>query len=229
MNIAEFTIKNVVLSVIVILLAIAGGWSAYQNMARFEDPEFTIRQAQIITGYPGASPEEVALEITEPLEKAIQQMAEVDTIESVSTAGKSQITVEMKYDASPTKQSLQLLWTKLRNKVSDATMRLPPGAETPYVADDFGDVFGLLYFMTGDGYTSTELKKYAKSLQSSILQVDGVARVTIDGLQDDAIYVEISRQELAVYGLSISKIYDILSQQNAVAAAGDVLINPRSA
>jgi multidrug efflux pump subunit AcrB len=224
MNIAEFTIKNTVLSVIVILLTLVGGWSAYQNMARFEDPEFTIRQAMVVTSYPGASPHEVALEITDPLEKAIQQMAEVDTIESVSTAGNSQITVEIKYEFSPTKADLQLIWTKLRNKVNDAALALPPGAGTPYVADDFGDVFGLLYFIAGDGYSPAELKRYAKSLQSSLLQVDGVARVTLEGLKKEAIFVEISRQEVATLGLSLSNIYDILSQQNAVVASGDVKI-----
>lgn len=224
MNIAEYTIKNTVLSVIVILLTIVGGWQAYQGMARFEDPEFTIRQALVVTSYPGASPHEVALEITEPLEKAIQQMAEVDTIESVSTAGKSQVTVEIKYDFSPTKADLQLIWNKLRNKVGDAALALPPGAGTPYVADDFGDVFGLLYFITGDGYSAAELKRYAKTLQSSLLQVEGVARVTLDGIKKEAIFVEISRQETAALGLSISNIYSILSQQNAVVASGDVKI-----
>ena len=224
MNIAEFTIKNTVLSVIVILLTLVGGWSAYQDMARFEDPEFTIRQALVVTGYPGASPREVALEITDPLEKAIQQMAEVDTIESVSTAGKSQITVEIKYEVSPTKADLQLIWNKLRNKVNDAALALPPGAGAPYVADDFGDVFGLLYFITGEGYSASELKRYAKSLQSALLQVDGVARVTMEGVKKEAIFVEISRQETAALGLSTSNIYNILSQQNAVVAAGDVKI-----
>lgn len=227
MNIAEFTIKNTVLSVIVILLTIAGGLSAYQNMARFEDPEFTIRQALVITGYPGASPHEVALEITEPLEKAIQQMAEVKTIESVSTAGKSEITVEIKYDASPTKADLQLLWTKLRNKVSDAAQALPPGAGKPYVADDFGDVFGLLYFITGDGYSPAELKRYAKTLQGALLQVKGVARVTLEGLRKEAIFVEISRENAAALGVSISNIYNILDQQNAVVSSGNVKIGDR--
>ncbi len=227
MNIAEFTIKNTVLSVIVIALTIVGGWSAFRNMARFEDPEFTIRKALIVTSYPGASPHEVALEITEPLEKAIQQMAEIDTIESVSTAGKSEISVEIKYEASPTKADLQIIWTKLRNRVNDAVRALPPGAETPYVADDFGDVFGLLYFITGDGYSLAELKRYGKSLQRSLLQVEGVARVTLDGLQKEAIFVEISRQDAAALGLSISNIYNILAQQNAVVASGDVKIGDR--
>ena len=227
MNIAEYTIKNTVLSVIVILLIILGGWSAYQNMARFEDPEFTIRQALVLTNYPGASPHEVALEVTEPLEKAIQQMAEVEHIESVSTAGKSEISVEMKFSASPSRDSLQLLWNKLRNKVSDAAPNLPPGAGTPYVADDFGDVFGLLYFITGNDYSAAELKHYAKSLQNSLLQVEGVAKVTLDGTRSEAIFVEISRQDSAALGLSISNIYNILAQQNSVVAAGDVKVGER--
>ncbi len=224
MNIAEFTIKNTVLSVIVILLTIVGGWSAWQNMARFEDPEFTIRQALVITSYPGASPHEVALEITDPLEKAVQQMAEVGTIESVSTTGESEISVEIKYEASPTKADLRLIWSKLRDRVNDAALALPPGAGTPYVADDFGDVFGLLYFITGDGYSPAELRRYAKSLQGSLLQVDGIARVTLDGLRKEAIFVEFSRQNIAALGLSISSIYNILAQQNAVVASGDVKI-----
>ncbi len=224
MNIAEFTIKNTVLSVIVILLTIMGGWIAYQNMARFEDPEFTIRQALVITQYPGGSPLEVAEEVTEPLEKAIQQMPEVKSIESVSSDGKSEITVEMKYEFSRSKSDLQLLWTKLRNKVSDAALSLPPGASQPHVADDFGDVFGLLYFVTGNGYSPAELKRYAKSLQSALLQVEGVANVTLSGDQKEAIFVEISRQNTAALGLSVSNIYDVLEQQNAVISAGNVQI-----
>ncbi|MDO6762134.1 efflux RND transporter permease subunit [Agarivorans sp. 1_MG-2023] len=224
MNIAEFTIKNTVFSVIVILLTIVGGWQAYQNMARFEDPEFTIRQAIIVTSYPGASPHQVALEITEPLEKAIQQLAEIKTIESVSTYGKSEINVEVRYNSSKSRGDLQLVWNKLRNKISDVSSALPTGAGKPYVADDFGDVFGLLYFVTGDGYSNTELKEYAKTLQSSLLQVNGVARVSLDGLQKEAIYVEISNQDAKRLGLAISNIVSLLSQQNAVVSSGNVKV-----
>ena len=120
MNLAEFSIKNQLLCVIAIFLALAGGWNAYQTMPRFEDPEFTIRTALIFTQYPGASPEQVALEVTDPLETAIQQMQEVDTISTVSSAGVSEITVNIKYQFSKTKEELQIIWTKLRNKMNDA-------------------------------------------------------------------------------------------------------------
>ena len=227
MNIAEFTIRNKVLSVIVILMVLLGGWSAYKNMPRFEDPEFTIRIAQVITYYPGASPLEVAEEVTEPLERAIQQMQEVEVIESTSSDGVSEISVEIKYDFSPTKADLQIIWAKLRNKVKDTERALPPGAATPIVADDFGDVYGLYYFITADGYTPAELRRYAKQLQRELLQVDGVAKVAMDGEAKEAIFVEISRANATALGVSQSQIYGILDQQNAVVSAGDVLIGER--
>ena len=143
MNLAEFSIKNTVLSVIVILLTIFGGWFAYKSMPRFEDPEFTIRIAQIVVQYPGASPIEVAEEVTEVLEREIMQMQEVESIESTSSAGFAEVKVEIKYEFSRSKDALGLVWTKLRNKVNDAQRLLPPGAETPVVHDDFGDVYGL--------------------------------------------------------------------------------------
>ncbi len=227
MNLAEFTIKNKVLSVIVILLAIVGGWSAYQDMPRFEDPEFTIRVAQVIVQYPGASPLEVAEEVTAPLERAIQQLQEVDEVQSTSSAGVAEIMVHIKYDFSKKRADLQLIWTKLRNKVSDVQRSLPPGAESPVVYDDFGDVYGLYYFLTGDGYSLAELRRYAKDLQSEMLQVDGVAKVSMDGVLPEAIYVEISRENATALGVSVSNVYSILSQQNAVVSSGDVNIGDR--
>jgi multidrug efflux pump subunit AcrB len=110
MDIVEYTIKNRVLSIIAILLIVAGGWTAYESMPRFEDPEFTIRLAPVVTQYPGASPLEVAEEITSPLEQAIQQLQEVDAITSVSTAGSSEIKVEIKYEFSKTKADLQMVF-----------------------------------------------------------------------------------------------------------------------
>ncbi|MCG8527954.1 MAG: efflux RND transporter permease subunit [Opitutales bacterium] len=224
MNLAEFSIKNKLLSVIVILIVIFGGWHAYQNMSRFEDPEFTIRVAVVVTPYPGASPQEVAEEVTEPLETALQQLQEVDIIESISTTGMSEIHVEIKYEFSKTKDDLQTVWGKVRNKIKDAERSLPPGAVTPIVNDDFGDVYGLLFYLTGEGYDKTELRAYAQQLQSDLLLVDGVAKVAIGGEAKEAIFVEISRENAASLGVSISNVYNTLSQQNAVLAAGDVQI-----
>ena len=224
MNLAELAIHNKVVSVIVVLITLFGGWSAYQDMPRFEDPEFTIRTAQVVVSYPGASPFEVAEEVVGPLEEAIQQMQEVESINSVSSAGVAEIAVNVEYDFSRTRSELQLVWSKLRNIVDDASRILPPGTGTPLVYDDFGDVFGIYYFLTGDGYSPAELHRYAKQLQTEILQVDGVAKAMIDGAFPEAIFVEISRQRAAALGASRQGIYDTLRRENLPVSAGSVII-----
>ncbi|MEO0439921.1 MAG: efflux RND transporter permease subunit [Pseudomonadota bacterium] len=227
MDLAEFSIKNRLICFIFIALALAGGWYSFQNIARFEDPEFTIRTAQIVTEYPGATPQEVADEVTEALESAVQQLQEVDEIRSVSSAGRSEINVDILYRFSPEKSDLQLIWTKLRNKVNDVQNRLPPGAETSVVNDDFGDVYGLYYLATGDGFTSAELYKYIRSLRTDLLSVEGVAKVQPVGMQQEAIYVEISRERANALGLSVDQIYGDLAQQNSVTPAGDIQLGDK--
>ena len=227
MNPGIFAMKNRLITMIVILASLVGGWNAYKNMSRFEDPEFTIRTAVIITQYPGATPTEVANEITEPLESAIQQMQEVESLKSTSSAGLSRINVEIKYEFSPSKAALQAIWSKLRNKVNDAQSALPPGAIASIVNDDFGDVYGVYFLLTGDGYTYKELEDYAKKLRTDVLSVEGVAKVSLSGLQKEAIYVEVSRERAAALGQSINNIYQQLEKQNAVSPAGNVLAGNR--
>ena len=121
-------------------------------------------------------------------------MQEVKTIETKSSAGLSEITVDIKFNFSKSKEDLQIIWTKLRNKVKDAERSLPPDANSPIVNDDFGDLYGLSYFVTGDDYSPAELRRYAKQLQKEILQVKGVAKVQLAGEREEAIFVEISRE-----------------------------------
>lgn len=224
MNIAEFSIKNRLLSIIVILISLFGGWNAYQTMPRFEDPEFTIRTALVFTAYPGASPAQVAKEVTEPLERALQQLQEVKKITSTSSAGMSKLSVDIKYRFSKDKDALTTIWAKMRNKIKDAQSSLPKGVQTPLVNDDYGDVYGWSYFITGDGYSPAELHSYAKTLQKEILQVKNVGKIQLAGIQKEQIFVEISREKLQALGGSISKVYDTLNQQNAVVSAGHVTI-----
>lgn len=219
---AEFSIKNRLICFIVIAISLVGGWYAYENMPRFEDPEFTIRVAQVVTQYPGATPEEVANEVTETLESAIQQLQEVKTVKSVSSAGRSEISVEILYRFSTKKSDLQLIWTKLRNKVNDVQSRMPPGVQTSVVNDDFGDVYGFYYLVTGDGFSPAELYKYIRSLRTDLLAVPDVAKVQPLGMQQEAIFVEISRERTTALGLSVGQIYQDLSAQNAVTDAGDI-------
>lgn len=222
MNPGIFAIQNRILTMIAIFTALIGGWHAYENMSRFEDPEFTIRTALVITQYPGATPTEVANEITEPLETAIQELQEVDNITSTSSAGLSQINVDIKYEFSKSKADLQSIWTKLRNKVNDAQSSLPPNTPASIVNDDFGDVFGIYYLITGEGYSYKEIENYAKQLRTDIVSVEAVAKVGLSGLQREAIYVEISRERSSSLGLSTNQIYQQLEQQNTVKSAGTV-------
>ncbi len=224
MNLAEATIKNPLFACIAILLCLFGGYLAYETMPRFEDPEFTIRVAKVITQYPGASPEEVLDEVTEPLETAIQQLGEVKSVNSISSAGLSDISVEIKYEDSTTRNDLQVVFTKLRNKVSDAQNNIAPGAGPSVVVDDFGDVYGIYYLLTGEGYTMPELLHYAKDLRKELLLVPGVAKIEINGEQDEAIYVEISRDQTASLGVSVNNIYNALDLQNTVTNAGDLRV-----
>lgn len=224
MNLAEFSIKNPLICCIVILIALIGGWKAYDSMPRFEDPEFTIRVAKVFTQYPGASPEEVLTEVTEVLETAIQQLPEVKSVSSNSSTGLSDITVEIKFESSPSKGDLQVVWTKLRNKIDDTQRSLPPGAGPTIVNDDFGDVYGLYYLLTGDGYSPPELLAYAKDLRRDLLQVKGVGKVAITGQQDEVIYVEISNEHAAALGVSLNNVYNTLAQQNTVSGAGNLQI-----
>lgn len=224
MNIAVLSIKNPLICSILMLIAVLGGWQAYQQMPRFEDPEFTIRVAKVITQYPGASPQEVLDEVTEPLESALQQLGEVETVESKSSAGLSDISVEIRFEDSTSREDLNLIWTKVRNKVSDAQSSLPPGAGQSQVNDDFGDVYGVYYMLTGDGYTPAELISYAKTLRKELLRVEGVAKVAITGGQEEVIYVEVSRAKAAALGVSLNAVYATLSQQNSVAASGDMVL-----
>ena len=227
MNPAAFSIQNRLIMSIVIMASLIGGWYAYNNMGRFEDPEFTIREAVIIAQYPGATPTEVANEVTDPLEIAIQQMQEVKAIRSQSSAGVARINVEIKYEFSTSKADLTGIWAKLRNKVADAEAQLPPGALSPIVNDDFGDVYGLYYLITGSGFTPRELEDYGKLLRTDLLTVDGVAKVALHGVQPERIYVEISRERASAMGVSVQQVYQDLAQQNSVVAAGNVKVGNR--
>lgn len=227
MSIAEFSIQNRLMMILVIIGSLASGWFAFNNMARFEDPEFTIRTAVVITQYPGATPLEVAAEVTEPLETALQQMQEVEELRSASSAGLSIIYVDIKYEFSPSKADLQGIWNKVRNKVRDAERQLPPGAQKPRVNDDFGDVYGLYYLITGEGFSAKQLETYAKSLQDDLLSVEGVAKVALSGVQREGIYVEISKDKSAALGVSINRVFNDLAEQNSVVAAGDVKVGNR--
>lgn len=222
MKLAEYSIKNRVTSWMFAAILLLGGIVAYNGLGRLEDPEFTLKKAMITTAYPGASPIQVEEEVTYPLENAIQQLPYVDYVTSISSAGFSQITIEMK----PTyrKDDLKQIWDELRRKVNDLKPRLPPGVATPHVIDDFGDVYGVLLAISGDGYSYEEIKDYVDYLRREIVLIKGVGKVTVAGEQQEQVVVEIARNKLAALGISANRIFQLLHTQNQVSNAGAVKI-----
>lgn len=226
MDAGQYFIKNKTSSWLVALILLFGGISAYTGLGQLEDPQFTLKQAMVITQYPGASPQQVEEEVSYPLENAIQQLPYVDHVTSISTAGTSQIMVEMKgiYRAKELKQ----IWDELRRKVNDLTPQLPPGVKAPMVNDDFGDVYGMLYAISGDGYTDDELRDYVDILRRELVLVDGVGKVSVGGRQQEQVIVEISRSRLASLGIAPQQIASLLQTQNVVSNAGSLQVGPDS-
>ena len=221
-GIAAYFIRNRVISWMVSLIFLIGGVSAFFGLGRLEDPAFTIKDAMVVTSYPGATPQQVEEEVTYPLEKAIQQLAYVDEVNSISSRGLSQITVTMKNNYGP--DDLPQIWDELRRKVNDLKGSLPPGVNEPSVIDDFGDVYGILLAVTGDGYSYKELLDYVDYLRRELELVDGVSKVSVSGQQQEQVFIEISMKKLSSLGLSPNTVFNLLSTQNVVSDAGAIRI-----
>ena len=222
MDLARFAIEKRVISALITVLILAGGFFAYTALPRFEDPEFIIRQAQIITAYPGASAEEVADEVTETLEAALQDLSGVDEITSNSAPGLSTVMIEFTIPSTKTRPALAQKFTEMRAKISDVQGQLPPNALPSQIFDDFGDVYAQYYAILGEGYALTELYAYAKDLQRELVLVDGVSKVTLTGVQDEVIYVEYATARLIALGLTTGQISDVLEGQNLVTPRGTI-------
>lgn len=222
MDIARYFIERHTSSWMVTLILLLGGIIAFLSLGRLEDPEFTIKKAMIITSYPGASPTQVEEEVTYPLENAIQQLPYVDNIQSLSSAGRSQITVEMK--SIYRKQALRGIWEEMRRKINDLTPSLPPGVRPPLIRDDFGDVYGTLLAITGEGYSYRDIRDYADQLRRELVLVPGVGKVSLQGEQPEQVIVEMSRARLAALGMAPKQISALLANQNQVSNAGSVRI-----
>jgi len=222
MNIAEYSIRHKVVSWLFTLILLVGGVVSFTRLGQLEDPEFTLKIAMVITNYAGASPRQVEEEVTLPVEKAIQSLPYVKNVTSISSNGLSQVQVEMKpeYRASQLKQ----IWDELRHKMTDLQGQLPPGAGTIQVIDDFGDVYGILLAVTGEGYSYQDMKDYADYLTRELVLVEGVGKVTIGGQRQEQVLVEISRTRLASLGISPDRIFGLLQTQNTVNPAGKVRV-----
>ena len=218
MNIAELSLKKSVITWVLTVLLVVVGWISFNGLPRLEDPEFTIKEATVITPYPGASAGEVEEEVTNVIEKACQELGQLDRVESRSSRGLSIVKaiIKDKYD----KFTLPQVWDELRRKVNDFQAKLPPGAGPSIVNDDFGDVYGIYVAITGEGYTHKEVYEYAKFLQRELLQAQDVKRIILYGVVPEVIYVEMRRSKMAELGISPQDIYQALGAKNLPAESG---------
>ncbi|WP_375749903.1 efflux RND transporter permease subunit [Vibrio sp. HN007] len=209
-----------------LVILIIGGVQSFLGLGRLEDPKFTIKEAMVISTYPGATTEEVEEELTYPLEKQIRQLPYVKNIRSISSRGMSQIRVEMKsiYGA----EELAQIWDEMRRKINDLQPTLPSGVNSVQIIDDFGDVYGVMLMLTGEGYSYVELERYADTLTRELDLVPGVGKVSQGGAQDEQLFVEISIDRLASLDLDFNNVANLLTTQNSVVSAGDLMINGQS-
>lgn len=214
MDIAKFSIKNKLLIYIITILSVAYGFITYEKMGKLQDPEFTIKDAVVITIYKGASAKEVEKEVSNKIEEAIQTLPFVKKIRSKSQSGQSLIMVTMKDKYG--KDTLPQIWDQLRKKVSDVQKYLPPRAETSIVNDDFGDVYGVILSIYGDEYSYDELKDYVDFLKKELILVDEVGKISTLGEQQRVITIEIKKEVLAKLGISKSQIIQELYLKNLV-------------
>lgn len=223
MNPGVFAVQHNRIVFVALIMAVIGGFIGYQKMGRLEDPEFTIKEALIVTPYPGASAEEVAQEVTNPIERAVQQLGQLDRVESSSARGVSTVTARImdRYH----KDAIPQVWDELRRKIADVQPQLPPSTRgRSMVLDNFGDVFGIFLAITGEGYSQAELRRYAEFLRRELLLVQDVKSIELFAAQDEVVFLEISRQRLAQLGINEDQIYAKLQERNIAADGGRVRV-----
>ncbi|MFI3268896.1 MAG: efflux RND transporter permease subunit [Rikenellaceae bacterium] len=218
MNISKWALANSKLVYYFIAILVIGGLYSYSNMSKLEDPAIKVKQAVVVTTYPGASAYEVELQVTDKLEKAIYSMSGVDKLDSNSSADLSIITVNL-LTTTPDDE-IEQRWDTLRRKVGDVQRELPSGASVSVVVDDYGDVYGMFYALTAEGYSNEELNDYAELVKQRIQGVDGVSRVELYGALNSTIEISIYEDRMANMGLSPVEVIQTISGQNKVVYSG---------
>ena len=218
MNFSKWALDNSKLINFLIAILVVGGLLAYGSMSKLEDPAIKVKQAMVITTYPGASAHQVELEVTDPLEKSIREMTTINSIQSSSYADLSLITVELLTTVPD--EDVEQEWDMLRRKVANAQSKLPSGASPSQVRDDFGDVYGMFYALKGDGQSDKELNDYAELIKRAVSEIDGVSRVEIYGKRSQCINIELREDKMANLGVLPTEIIQTLNNQNKTSYAG---------
>ena len=226
LNLAEWAIRHKQIVYFFVIAIITGGLWSYFHLGRSEDPDFTIRQAVVTAAWPGASAQQITQQVTDPLEKKLQDTKGLDYIKSFTHDGKTVIYVNLK-DSVP-KEEIQTRWHEIRNLVNDEWGSLPSGVRGPYINDRFDDVYGSIYAVTGDGFSYEEKRKYAENIRRRLTGVEDVQKVELLGVQKQEIYVEMDQNKLASFGMRPSDVFAMLQQQGTMMPAGMIHTDSRN-
>lgn len=217
-NLSRWALQHIPLTRYLMVAILLLGGVAYFQLGQDEDPPFTFRAMVVRTYWPGASALQMAEQVTDKIERTLQEVPYADKISSYSKPGESQVIFQLRDNSRP--QDVANLWYTVRKKINDMRYTLPQGVQGPFFNDEFGDVYGVIYGLSGEGYSYAELKTFADAVRQQLLRVPDVAKVELFGVQDERIFVELSQKRLAAMGLDINQVIAQLNQQNAVEGAG---------
>lgn len=219
-NLSQWALDHQAFTRYLMIVLMVLGVAAYFQLGQDEDPPFTFRAMVVRAYWPGATAEQVAEQVADRIEKTLQEVPYADKIRSYSKPGETLVIFQLK-DSSPAKEVPQI-WYTARKKIGDMQATLPQGVVGPYFNDEFGDVFGVIFALQGDGFSYADKKQVADKVRQQLLRVTDVSKVELFGVQDEKLFIEISQKRLAVLGLNLQQVFDALGQQNAVASAGAV-------
>src|SRR5215831_12862590 len=220
LNLSEWALKQRSLSAYLMIIAVAAGIVAYLRLGRSEDPSFVIKTMVVQAAWPGASVEETVKQVTERLERQLQETPKLDFLRSFTRAGVTTIFVNLK--GSATAREIPDIWYHVRKSIGDIRETLPVGIVGPFFNDEFGDTFGIIYGFTAHGFTHRELRDYVEDIRSKLLHVPDVSKIEVLGAQDEKIFVEFSMKELASLGIDRAALIAALQAQNVVQPAGTI-------
>lgn len=219
-NLSAWALANQQLVAFFMLVVTIAGVMSYYNLPRNEDPAFTIKTAVVSASWPGASVEDTVNFVTDPLEKKLQEVPYLDYLESYSRPGESVIFIYLRDNTPPDK--VEELWYTVRKKVKDISPQLPAGVTSPAVNDEFADTYGTIYGFTREGFTERELRDMVVRVRTEVLTLPDVGKVNLLGIKEEQVILSFSPQKIAGMGLTLDKIKNAISAQNAVTPAGEI-------
>jgi multidrug efflux pump subunit AcrB len=219
-NLSEWALNHQAFTRYLMVVLLLLGVAAYFQLGQDEDPPFTFRAMVVRTYWPGATAQQVAEQVTDKIERVLQETPYADKIRSYSKPGESQVIFQLKDYSKP--NEVADVWYTVRKKIGDMRYTLPQGVQGPFFNDDFGDVYGVIYALQAEGFSQAELKDIADDVRQQLLRVKDVSKVELFGVQDEKIFIEIPQKRLAQLGLDLSAVLAQLGQQNAVESAGDL-------